>query len=237
VTFDCWSTLIVSIDGARPHARRVRALEVTASDHGQVAARPDAERALERAWALHFEHWSHGRASDARSIARGALAELGVLEESAVEQVTAGLSDAVQPEDIRALPGARALLERLGEVDVRAALICDTGLTPGVGVRRLLDSVGLLDRLDATIFSDETGLPKPAPEIFAEALAILGVEAEDALHVGDLRRTDVAGARRAGLRTVRIRSAHDDESDHPEADSVVDSHVDLAGLLGLPIEG
>jgi FMN phosphatase YigB (HAD superfamily) len=50
--------------------------------------------------------------------------------------------------------------------------------------------------------------------------------------VGDLRRTDVAGARAAGLGSVRIRQHHDDLSEHPDADHVVESHAELRGLWG-----
>ena len=38
------------------------------------------------------------------------------------------------------------------------------------------------------------GVPKPSNEIFEKALAGLGVSPPEALHVGDLRRTDIAGA-------------------------------------------
>ena len=54
--------------------------------------------------------------------------------------------------------------------------------------------------------------------------------------MGDLRRTDVAGARALGMRSVRIRARHDDTSELPDADHVVDSHAELAALLGVEID-
>ena len=51
--------------------------------------------------------------------------------------------------------------------------------------------------------------------------------------MGDLRRTDVAGARALSMGTVRIRASHDDTSDLPEADAVADSHAHLCEILGL----
>jgi putative hydrolase of the HAD superfamily len=59
------------------------------------------------------------------------------------------------------------------------------------------------------------------------------VAPEHVLHVGDIRRTDVAGARALGMQTARLRARHDDESDRPEADWVVSSHDELADLLGV----
>ena len=58
-----------------------------------------------------------------------------------------------------------------------------------------------------------------------------------AVHVGDLRRTDVAGARGVGMASVRLRSHHDDTDPLQEADYVADSHADLRDLLGRAEDG
>ena len=123
--------------------------------------------------------------------------------------------------------------ELLAERGVGRALICDTGFSPGRVVRQLLEREGLLGFLPVQIFSDEVGVPKPSPRIFEAALAGLGIEPGDSVHVGDLKRTDVAGARRLGMGTVRLRDEYADPSDLPEADRVVDSHRDLQVILQL----
>jgi len=53
------------------------------------------------------------------------------------------------------------------------------------------------------------------------------------MHVGDLRRTDIAGASAIGMRTVRYRALHDDPDmgDAIEADFVLDSHRELPALI------
>jgi FMN phosphatase YigB (HAD superfamily) len=109
--------------------------------------------------------------------------------------------------------------------------VCDTGFSPGRVVRQLLLRTGLLDLLEVQAFSDEVGVPKPDPRIFEHALGALDATPASALHVGDLRRTDIAGARRIGMRTVRIRDHFDDPSEHAEADHVADSHAHLRELL------
>ncbi|NNL67114.1 MAG: HAD-IA family hydrolase, partial [Myxococcales bacterium] len=83
------------------------------------------------------------------------------------------------------------------------------------------------------VFSDEVGVPKPHPRIFRAALEPLGVDPAQALHVGDLLHTDVAGARSFCMASVRIRALHDDPSALPEADFVVDSHAELRTLFGM----
>ena len=52
-------------------------------------------------------------------------------------------------------------------------------------------------------------------------------------HVGDLRRTDVAGARAAGMRSVRYRGLHDDRGDGPDADVVISEWHELLDLVDL----
>ena len=116
---------------------------------------------------------------------------------------------------------------------MRRALICDTGVSPGHMVRELLDHLGLLTRLEVQIFSNEEGVPKPNPSLFHRALRELATAAEHAVHVGDLRRTDIAGARGVGMGSVRISQSHDDQSEHPEADAVAESHRHLLEILAI----
>jgi len=236
VCFDCWATLLVEVDGPVVHERRVEHVRACATAHGSPASAEAARAALDRAWQQHWDRWMRGERNDAGDIARAALRALGVDAAAAEAELVGRLDATVRAGEVQALPGARRTLESLAQAGFRLALVCDTGFTSASGVRRLLDSAGLLEWLDAHAFSDEAGVPKPHPKIFESALSTLGVEPRRALHVGDLRRTDVAGARALGMRTVRIRWAHDDASEHPDADAVVDSHAELRELFGLPAE-
>lgn len=71
-----------------------------------------------------------------------------------------------------------------------------------VGVLRGLRLEPLLDGI---VTSAGAGARKPAPAIFERALALAGVAAGDAIHVGDSLDEDVAGARAAGIEPVLIR--------------------------------
>lgn len=241
VTFDCWSTLLYEPEPAASYGRRVEIVTRAARAWGLGADAEAARRSLDRAWQRHWALWHEGVASGAREMAAWAVEVL--LEERGgrrpeaeqLTDLTAELAEAALGAEVRALDGALETLERLAAAGVRRALICDTGFSPGRVVRRLLDRAGLLPHLEATVFSDEAGVPKPDTRVFRTALDALGFgeRADEAVHVGDLRRTDVAGARAAGLRTVRIRDHHDDRSELPDADHVADSHVHLLEILGL----
>jgi len=249
VTFDCWATLLYESEETRDPDSRARA--VATATGATVDAVREAARA---AWREHQIQWHRRLAFGGPEMTRLVLRTLGATLEPAEElALITTLEDQILERDVLPLEGAREALETLAKGGVRRALICDTGFTPGRVVRRLLDRVGLLEHLEVTIFSDEVRVPKPHPKAFKSALDGLGVEARGAVHVGDLRRSDIAGARGAGMGSVRLRARHDDADagpargsgvidcaaagctpacDRPEADRVADSFPHLLEILG-----
>jgi putative hydrolase of the HAD superfamily len=67
-----------------------------------------------------------------------------------------------------------------------------------------LRELGLTALVDGIVTSAEAGARKPAPAIFLKALGIAGVDAREAVHVGDSVDEDVAGARSAGIEPVLL---------------------------------
>jgi HAD superfamily hydrolase (TIGR01509 family) len=71
-------------------------------------------------------------------------------------------------------------------------------------VDRLLAGAGLASDLAFIVDSGAVGIEKPDPGIFHLALERAGVDAAEALYVGDLYPVDVVGARRAGIEPVLL---------------------------------
>jgi putative hydrolase of the HAD superfamily len=69
-----------------------------------------------------------------------------------------------------------------------------------------IDAIEIRDYFDVTIISEEIGLRKPDPAIFHKAVAVLGVEPEQAWYVGDHPESDMLGASQAGLTGIWLRS-------------------------------
>lgn len=113
----------------------------------------------------------------------------------------------------------------------RLGIISDTMFSPGRVIRRLLDQRRVLHYFDAFIFSDETGFSKPDVRAFERAGTALGVAASDMAHVGDLRRTDVTGAQKAGFKAVLFTGVHEDPDDAPAPDAVLAHWRTLPDLL------
>ncbi|RIV32647.1 HAD family hydrolase [Micromonospora radicis] len=62
---------------------------------------------------------------------------------------------------------------------------------------------GLAGQFAFEVYAHQNGLPKkPAPQFYATVCAAAGVPPEQVVHVGDNPLHDVAGAQRAGMRTV-----------------------------------
>lgn len=67
-----------------------------------------------------------------------------------------------------------------------------------------LRAMGLLDRFDLTMTSEETGWLKPDPRPFLALADRLGLPPETVLYVGDSAHRDASGAAGVGMRTALI---------------------------------
>jgi FMN phosphatase YigB (HAD superfamily) len=230
VTFDFWNTLAAEpARGAMREARHAAVLAACESlGLAHTAERVDASvaeviRGREASWAegVHL------------SPAEGAERLVDALELDAAARTTVAEAflGAGRGVPLTLAPEIGATLERLTGAGLALGIVCDAGFTGGAILRAFLADQGLLPYFSGWGFSDEVGTYKPAPEIFAAALGMLGAAPADALHIGDLRRTDVAGARAFGMASVRYRGLADDPEPGPEADFVIDDHRELPGLV------
>ena len=81
----------------------------------------------------------------------------------------------------------------------------------------LCRNLGMAPYLDFCLTSAEVGVEKPDPAIFVAALERAGVNPLEAVHVGDQPRSDLVGARGAGLHAVLL----DRGNWHQEMDNCV----------------
>jgi putative hydrolase of the HAD superfamily len=72
-------------------------------------------------------------------------------------------------------------------------------------LRPILDGLGVAQFFEHIVVSSEAGADKPSRHIFREALTRFGVEADEALHVGDEPEADWRGGAGAGLRVFELR--------------------------------
>jgi putative hydrolase of the HAD superfamily len=231
VTFDFWQTIAREPKKALLHPRRVTLWAGILGD----AHAPDRIDEVLRAVGRHREQlWRQGEIMSAAEAAARAASEL----DPDIDEVTSqALVDAFvgsgEGIELELTPNVDTALRELDELGLRLGIVCDVGFTSGEQLRDVLRRAGVLEHFDGWAFSDEVGAFKPDARIFHHALReIGGVPPERTAHIGDLRRTDVAGSRAMGMVSIRYRGANDDPpEDGPEAHHVLDDHAELVGML------
>lgn len=240
VTFDFWNTLIQADDrGIRD--RRLTAWLGLLAGEGFEPGDDAVGAAMRHARERFDESWHDNRIYGAGDAVTDALAHLGLTVSSALrDELVASITDPDPAHDPEPTPGVAEALEALQGAGVRIGIICDVGLAPSSTLRRFLTDRGLIGAFDHWSFSDEVGCFKPDPAIFAHAFAGLGdVDPAAAAHIGDLRRTDIAGAQGVGAFAIRYTGVYDDPgsadlgTDRVEGDAVLADWGELPAVLGL----
>ena len=240
VTFDFWNTLIRADDAGVRDRRLAAWLGLLAGEGFELDG--DVVRSAMRHAGKQFDaSWRANRYYGAADAVDDMLVHLGLDVSPAVRDgLLASIAEPDPAHDPQPTPHVGAALEGLRSAGVRIGIICDVGLAPSTTLRRYLTTHGLIGSFDHWSFSDEVGTFKPDPAIFRHALTGLGgVAPGDAAHVGDLRRTDIAGAQSMGIFAVRYTGIYDDPgaadegTDTVEGDAVIDDHADLLSALGL----
>ena len=232
VTFDFWSTLFVDTRGREREALRAGILEGAL----HAAELQTTERAVADSLRASWDHfdavWVHEHRTP--SCAELVDAILGSLGERLPADLLEGLVDRferlvleVPPEP---MPGAVFTMPQLAK-RYRLAIICDTGYSPGSVLRELLDRQNLLGYFEYAYFSNEHGMSKPDTRVFLHVLEELGVRPTEAAHVGDIQRTDVAGAQAAGMAAVHFVGANNADVPHSTGDVIVSHFEELPQAL------
>ena len=234
VTFDYWNTLVWEELG---HTRSIRqeAWAGLLEEAGFACERTLLDAVFQSAWERYVEHWTTNQQYQAAVAAEEMLERLGFAVPAAVRRsLVDAFCQAGERATLHLTDGIEDCLRQLRDADVKLWIICDVGMTPSTILRAHLERHGVLDLFAGWSFSDDVGHYKPSPVIFEHALSGLGVAAGDAAHVGDIRRTDVAGAQAMGMLAVRYTGVSDDATQSsPEGDVVVAHHRDLPTALGL----
>ena len=125
-------------------------------------------------------------------------------------------------------PGLPELFRTLKASGKLLAVICNTNMTDGAVVHEALAHHGLASYLDEEIYSNEIGIAKPDPQIFAALAQRVQVDREQIVHVGDNPITDVQGATASGFSAI----LYDRRQRVPQSSDVIWHYDDLPPLLG-----
>jgi putative hydrolase of the HAD superfamily len=196
VIFDWGGTLSEFVDAELVDAWRLAARHLDPAHEDEIAAR--LVRVEADFWATTSSHQRSATLADLLATAAGELrldvAE-ALLEEAAVRHL-----DAWTPH-IRHDPDAVRTLAELRADGLRIAMLSNTHW-PRTFHERFLERDGLVDLIDARLYTSEMPFQKPHRSAFLAAAEAVGVDPHQAVFVGDRPWDDISGAQTAGMRTV-----------------------------------
>ena len=184
---------------------------------------PENARALaQRLWHAEEERWRRQRES-AGGMSTGALDAVFIDE---------GI-DITSARHLRALgqyldfwaphtladADAPGLLGALREAGLRVGVLSNT-MWPRRHHEEVFERDGLLELIDAALYTSEMPVAKPHADAFHAIAEALGVDPVECVFVGDRLWDDIAGAQQVGMRTILIPHST------PPAHQVVDTQVE-----------
>ncbi len=233
VTFDFWNTLFVDARGREREILRAGILGDALKAAGLDVTDHLIGESLLASWD-HFDAvWLHEQRTPlCAELVEAILASMSAtLPAPAFDELVTRFERLVLELPPEPTPGAVYAMPELAE-RYRLAVICDTGYSPGSVLRELLEKHGLLAYFDYTYFSNEHGMSKPDTRVFVHTLQELEVRPSEAAHVGDIQRTDVAGAQAAGMTAVHFVGANSADVRRSTADVMVRHFDELPRALG-----
>jgi putative hydrolase of the HAD superfamily len=233
VTFDFWNTLFVDVHGRDRERLRAGSLRAELETLGHAVPQTTLDDSLRAGFDFFDRVWvAEHRTPSCGELVDSILAVLGArLPEAARERLVRRFELLVLDLPPEPMPGAAYALPLLAE-RYRLAVVCDTGYSPGSVLRELLELNGMLAYFEYLYFSNEHGMSKPDVRVFQHTLAALDVRAPEAAHVGDIQRTDIAGAQAAGMAAVHFIGANNHDAGRSTADLLVRHFDELPTALG-----
>src|ERR671918_348971 len=178
------------------------------------------------AWARAFEEAAHRlpRARLHKQVGKGAALLISefVEDEETIEKIQDLHSEfyGELQEYGHPLPGAKELISSLKERGYEVWFVTSAKD----------EELEAEDRIDGVVNSSAVENPKPAPDIFEEALRRAGASADETVAVGDAV-WDIEAAREAGIRTVAVLSGGAYHKEALEEAGAVAVYEDCAALL------
>jgi len=240
VTFDLWDTIIDDESDepkrltaglrSKPDERHHLVLEalnrhepISASDLS--IAYGVANAAFVKCWKEHSITWTVRERLQVLLNGLGRTLPDDELDALAVAQSSMEVD--IPPDPIE---GAEAAIAELA-TRYKLCIVSDTIVTPGTGLRRLLDGHGIASHFSGFAFSDEVGHSKPHRSMFDSAAKQLGVELGEMVHIGDRDHNDVKGPQALGMKAVLFTAKRDADKATTSADAVCERHADLPSII------
>ena len=240
VTFDLWDTIVD--DDSDEVARAQRGLRtkkeerryqiwealnaVEPIDYDRVALAYDtAEAGFWLVWKESYINWTVDQRL--RVVLKGLGREVGSEVFDRLVEDHSNMEVDISPDPI---DGIAAALEELS-TRYKLCIVSDSIVTPGTGLRQILEKHGVKKYFSGFAFSDEVGHSKPHRSMFDSAAEQLGIDVTEIVHIGDRDHNDVKGPHAIGAKAILFTATRPDDREITTADAICDSHHDLPAIV------
>lgn len=205
ITIDFWNTLFDSSNSVERNKYRNQALYKILTELGVEINDGQIKKAISASWEHFNENWiKKMRTPPPRETVEFFLDYLGAPKiEEYIQKIVHIFETIILDYPPNLMEGAGQALEILSK-KYKLGLISDTGFTPGRILKLVMKKYEVFDFFDAFSFSDETGVAKPHPEAYLKVLNKFNCPPSQALHIGDIEKTDIEGALQLGMKAIRF---------------------------------
>lgn len=206
ITFDLWNTLISDTGSSEVRKYRIEKLKkMFAEGFGREFTDEEINSSIQHSWKVFTVEWdTRGYTPTSSYMVKQMFEHLNLEHTNSVFEPAVELMEtALHRSESAFVQGIEELLERV-KYDYALAVISDTGFTPGRHLREVLKKRGVFRYFTMFAFSDEIGVAKPDRRIFEYVLSRTGAKPHEAVHIGDLLKTDIKGAKNAGMKAVHF---------------------------------
>ena len=233
ITFDFWQTLYADslANWQKRQAIRVEQCHKYLTDQGYSCKMSDVALGMDDAYAVSMSCWHEHKGVPVETCMMKFAETLELsLDETEIASLIVCLGNAFLTAPPVLVSHVKPVLARLSE-NYLLGIISDSALTPGSYVRQLVKREGILQYFSAFTFSDETEHTKPEVVQYYSTLKQLNAEPEEAVHVGDIVRTDIVGAKNAGMKAIRFAGINITETNDILSDAVIDDYRQLEATI------
>lgn len=200
ISIDFWNTLYDSSNGMQRNALRNKKLIESIDKYGLSKKNEEIQEAVKASWNFFEKIWKNEQRTPETTETVSYLWNYLKLPEDKeeIEKLVFAFEYSLLVYPPKLMDNAKEIIHMLSK-NFKISLVSDTGFSPGNIMKELMKDDGILDYFDALSFSNETGVSKPHELAFKKVLEELDVSAKETLHIGDMERTDIAGAKNLNM--------------------------------------
>ncbi|MBX3042897.1 MAG: HAD family hydrolase [Candidatus Kapabacteria bacterium] len=206
ITIDFWNTLFDSSNGIKRNAVRQHVFAGEIAKLNVTISQEEFQKAVEASWEFFNNIWMNEQRTPETYETIEYLWNFLKLPHNpdSIRELSKAFAESILDYPPQPNENVETTLKELKKSGYKIGLISDTGFTPGTILRKVIENEGLLGYFDSFSFSDETGVSKPNAKAYTKILNELRIKPELALHIGDIEKTDVKGAKSIGMKAIRF---------------------------------